>query len=66
MTLKDDPKKIAYTIQDYDQYENKFILAVADSCRRERMLRFKPESVRNDNGLILVEPSRVRPMVLFY
>ncbi|MNI30559.1 hypothetical protein D3C73_844110 [compost metagenome] len=56
-----------YYIADYDQYKHVFLLALADSCRRERQARVEDSrSAEKNPGLIEVEPGRLRPFVLFH
>lgn len=66
--IEDDPKKEMYYIADYDQYEHKFLLVLADSLRRERKARGQqPDGeLYNEKGQLPVEPGRLRPFVLFH
>lgn len=67
--IEDDPKQEMYFIVDYDQYEHKFLLLLADSLRRERTARTtthgRPD-LHNEKGQLPVEPGRLRPFVLFH
>ncbi|MNB58717.1 hypothetical protein D3C87_363810 [compost metagenome] len=66
--IEDDAKKEMYFIADYDQYEHKFLLVLADSLRRERAARTatgRPD-LTNEKGQLPVEPGRLRPFVLFH
>jgi len=73
--IEGDEKKTLYVIADYDQYENKFMLVLADSCRRQREQDLEDHGggrnrgglgERGDKGLKAVEPGRLRPMTLRY
>lgn len=66
--IEDDPKKEMYFIVDYDQYEHKFLLILADSLRRERQARGQQPrgDLHNEKGQLPVEPGRLRPFVLFH
>lgn len=66
--IEDDAKKEMYFIADYDQYEHKFLLVLADSLRRERSARTatgRPD-LSNREGQLPIEPRRLRPFVLFH
>lgn len=66
--IEDDAKKEMYFIADYDQYEHKFLLVLADSLRRERAARTATgrPNLTNDKGQLPIEPRRLRPFVLFH
>jgi hypothetical protein len=67
--IEDDAKKEMYFIADYDQYEHKFLLVLADSLRRERAARtsnYARAELHNEKGQLPVEPGRLRPFVLFH
>jgi hypothetical protein len=67
--IEDDAKKEMYFIADYDQYEHKFLLVLADSLRRERAARtssYARTELHNEKGQLPVEPGRLRPFVLFH
>lgn len=67
--IEDDAKKEMYFIADYDQYEHKFLLVLADSLRRERAARtsgYSRTDLHNEKGQLPVEPGRLRPFVLFH
>ena len=58
-----------YFIADYDQLEHRFLLKQADSSRRERDSRLDSryrDNRKNADGLIPVEPGRLRPFTLFH
>ncbi|MNZ46457.1 hypothetical protein D3C78_641390 [compost metagenome] len=58
-----------YFIADYDQLNNMFLLQLADSARRERDSRIDSryrDSRQTVDGLVPVEPGRLRPFVLFH
>lgn len=62
--LEDDPKQEMYYISDFDQYEKKFIITMADSLRAQRK---RDQAVEGAGGSqVAVEPGRLRPFVLFY
>lgn len=67
--------KDLYTIVDYDQYHNMFMLTLADTARRGREARVSNRTFGAHRGrcvsdegepLIAVEPGRLRPMTLRY
>lgn len=62
--LEDDPKQELYYISDFDQYEKKFIIVLADSLRAMRKRSQAEDGVGTSQ--LTVDPARLRPFVLFY
>lgn len=62
--LEDDPKQEMYYISDFDQYDKKFIITMADSLRATRKKAQAVDGIGASQ--VAVDPGRLRPFILFY